>query len=668
MATAFIIRPFGTKQGVDFERVESELIDPSLAGHRLLGRTTGDALRQGNVRPEMLQQLLTADVVVVDISIGNPSVFYELGIRHALCRKRTFLIRGIGTGAPAEDVPFDLSTDRYLAYPIDNPALSLAALRAALRETLLAEDADSPVFQLLPELGEQDRSRFRVVPPDFQADVQRARRQANPRAQWGDLLLLRAESDDYPWQAEGLRLIGRAQLDQKAYAHARDTWEMIRRQEPADQEANIRLGTIYQRLGELTDSNLALQRVLDAPTAPALRAETYALLGSNWKNRWQADCNARPEAAPREAALRSPYLAYACDAYRRGFREDLNHYCAGINALSLLTVQLALASALPEVWEEKFAEPEEGRRALEKQQDDWQTLRGAVALSLEAAKHRLDHAGQHDPWLLITLADLAFLTSDHPGFVATQYRNALIEAPDFARDTVRRQMVLYQRLGIRPDSVAAVLTVVAATGTAAQAEVARPPHVLLFTGHRIDAPDRPVPRFPANQEEVARQDLRDVIAQEQALVNGPLLGIAGGASGGDLLFHEVCRELSIPTLLYLAMPREPFVRASVQDSGPGWVERFDALYEQVPHRLLAPDGKLPRWLQHKRDYTIWQRNNLWMLYHALALGSQQTTLIALWDEAPQGDGPGGTQDMVMQARQQGARVIVRPTKLLFGLG
>ena len=57
------------------------------------GRTTGEILEAGNIRIDMFQQLLVADLVVADITTNNPNAFYELGIRHALQEKRTFLIR-----------------------------------------------------------------------------------------------------------------------------------------------------------------------------------------------------------------------------------------------------------------------------------------------------------------------------------------------------------------------------------------------------------------------------------------------------------------------------------------------------------------------------------------------------------------------------------------------
>src|ERR1700756_360900 len=90
---AFIIRPFGVKKGIDFDRVERELIDPALTQLKISGRTTGEILEAGNIRTDMFQQLLIADLVIADISSNNANAFYELGIRHALRDRHTFLLR-----------------------------------------------------------------------------------------------------------------------------------------------------------------------------------------------------------------------------------------------------------------------------------------------------------------------------------------------------------------------------------------------------------------------------------------------------------------------------------------------------------------------------------------------------------------------------------------------
>src|ERR1700757_2921729 len=138
---AFIIRPFGTRKGIDFDGVEKNLVGPALDNIGAEGRTTGEILEAGNIRIDMFQQLLVADLVVADITTNNPNAFYELGIRHARQEKRTFLIRAkLPPPATVQemreaDVPFDLKTDRYFEYDPARPTASLDSLTEALRFT-----------------------------------------------------------------------------------------------------------------------------------------------------------------------------------------------------------------------------------------------------------------------------------------------------------------------------------------------------------------------------------------------------------------------------------------------------------------------------------------------------------------------------------------------------
>ena len=53
------------------------MIVPALECVGVDGRTTLDILRADNIRVDMFQRLLTADLVVADLSIDNANVFYE---------------------------------------------------------------------------------------------------------------------------------------------------------------------------------------------------------------------------------------------------------------------------------------------------------------------------------------------------------------------------------------------------------------------------------------------------------------------------------------------------------------------------------------------------------------------------------------------------------------
>ncbi len=653
---AFVVRPFGTKSDIDFDRVQRELVDPALQRLGIAGGTTEQLLDAGNIRVDMFQQLITADVAIVDVSIHNANVFYELGIRHALRAHATFLIRARG-----DAFPFDLQTDRYLEYDAKAPGAAVDALVEGLRQTLAQNRTDSPVHLLVPALDAVDPARLLVVPPDFAEDVLRA--QAARSA--GDLELFAAEVRGLAWEREGLRAVGRAQFAIRAYEGATVTWEALRDLTGEDLEASTRLGTIYQRRGMRVESDLALKRVTDDPrTEGKDRAEALALVARNAKDRWRVEWEGVPEGQRRATALASPRLLDAADGYRAAFEADLNHYYSGLNALALYVVLCELGEALPDVWSAVYdaADPP---LPLDRAHRRSEALAHAVRLSIDAARGRVAR-GKPDPWIELSAADHRRLTEKAAAPVVAAYRRALQDAQAFDVEAAARQIEIFSCLGVLPATAPDALAVVRALGAATSDKRTpeKSPRVVVFTGHRVDAPGRPKPRFPPEKEAVARAAILGVVERE--ITGGAALGIAGGASGGDILFHEVCAALKVATRLFLALPPAAYVAESVAPSGARWVERFWALEQRLEKRVLSERGDLPRWLATKRSYDIWQRNNLWMLNHALAAGPRNVTLVALWDGAPTGDGPGGTSHMVTEARARGARVEIIEARALFG--
>src|SRR5262249_40302837 len=153
---------------IDFERVDKELIQPAVSqlaryGFAVSGGTTGEISRQGNIREDMFRLIVVSDLVIADVSIHNANAFYELGIRHALQPKHTVLIRSKTDYA----YPFDLQTDRYFLYDAAYPGSKVDDFVQALRSTLASDNADSPVFSLLPKLVPHGRGQLVKVPADF---------------------------------------------------------------------------------------------------------------------------------------------------------------------------------------------------------------------------------------------------------------------------------------------------------------------------------------------------------------------------------------------------------------------------------------------------------------------------------------------------------------------
>ncbi len=688
--SGFVVRPFGkrlvrAKDGseypIDFDLVQQALIDPAMKAAGIRGSTTEVIFKAGNIREDMFQMLAHADIVIADMSIHNANVFYELGARHALRPKRTYLIRYAG-----DEVPFDIKTDRYLNYSRDDPGASVAALTQGLKDTLAdREGVDSPIFKLLPALRPPSMRDLAKVPDDFREEL----RWAAQNKRIGHLVLLGEEANELPWGAEALRGVGAALFSLKAFDAARRVWEAVRTRLDSDVEADLKLVTLYQRMKNLAASDSAVDRALanHLDIAPQQKAEALSLKGSNAKERWMSGWGDAPPEDLGPRVLPSDDLKQACDAYAAGFSADLNHHYSGINALAMTRMRLALAQAWPDAWAAAYDSDEDAARDLGLLKDRVGELEGAVQLSLRRGEKLETPGSDNARWVRCSMADAQLLrTKPSIDRVIASYRRALDGAPPFFFDAVRRQLAMYGRLGLFQPVLESLLPALdklavwlpSAAGSAAAPAPAAPDRVLLFSGHRIDEPGRAVARFPAAGEAVARQAIREAV--DKALASWPVgcrvLGIAGGANGGDILFHEVCAERGIATELYLVMPESDYKAISVRvdaalDGTPSWIERFNSIRQRCEaagglHQLGNSDT-LPRWLAGLHDYSIWERNNRWNLQSALAYGADKLTLLVLWD-GQAGDAPGGTQHMVDVAKAAGAVVRQLPSRALFGLG
>src|SRR6266540_7264987 len=115
-AHAFVAMPFGSKPGpdgklIDFNKVFDAYIRPALEDAGLTAFRADEEMRAGDIRTDMFQELLVADLVVADLTIDNPNVWYELGVRHALRARGVVIVCG-GKVTTA----FDLYTNRKLRY------------------------------------------------------------------------------------------------------------------------------------------------------------------------------------------------------------------------------------------------------------------------------------------------------------------------------------------------------------------------------------------------------------------------------------------------------------------------------------------------------------------------------------------------------------------------
>jgi hypothetical protein len=82
-------------------------------------------LKAGNIIEHTIDLIFETDVVIADISLAKPNVFYELGIAHAL-EKQVVMICEKGT-----ELPFNITTYRVVFY-----RLGIEGVQTVLKSTL----------------------------------------------------------------------------------------------------------------------------------------------------------------------------------------------------------------------------------------------------------------------------------------------------------------------------------------------------------------------------------------------------------------------------------------------------------------------------------------------------------------------------------------------------
>lgn len=158
--TCFVVMGFGVKtdfatgRKLDLDKSYRLLIKPVVEEKGLVCIRADEIRHSGSIEAQMYQELLTADLVIADLSTANLNAVYELGIRHALRPFTTIVI--------SEDkltYPFDLNHIVISSYTYDGKAIDFEEVmrfRKTLGDTITAvlmkEQTDSPVYTFLQQL------------------------------------------------------------------------------------------------------------------------------------------------------------------------------------------------------------------------------------------------------------------------------------------------------------------------------------------------------------------------------------------------------------------------------------------------------------------------------------------------------------------------------------
>jgi tetratricopeptide (TPR) repeat protein len=345
---AFVIMPFGTKlgadgQAIDFDFIYAELIQPALTGAGCAVVRADEELRAGNIRTDMFQELLLADLVVAELSVDNPNVWYELGVRHALRARGMIALQSGRTR-----MPFDVGPDRTIVYTLKDGrpdpgtlAKDKSALTAMAKVTMTAWHGRkvSPIYQLLPNLQEPNWRSLRVGDVNeywqkleaWQDRVEVARKRGRP----GDILVLAGEMPTRVLRLEALRTAGRALMSMGKFRFALEVFEQALSLEPNDLVCRQQKGLALERLERHEEARQWLQGVArDHPE----NGENLGLIGRTYKDEWVArwrQPGATPQKMREDAVWEEARLHEAARAYTAAFRADALDYYPGINAVTL---------------------------------------------------------------------------------------------------------------------------------------------------------------------------------------------------------------------------------------------------------------------------------------------------------------------------------------------
>jgi tetratricopeptide (TPR) repeat protein len=643
---AFVIMPFGKKKGgdgslFDFNAIYTQLIKPTLEMSGFEPFRADEETTSGDILTDMFQELLLADLCIVDMSIDNANVFYELGIRHAF-RKRGIVHIQAGRAY----MPFDIFNVRTIPYHVTPEGVpdpeflekDKAAISRVTRDTW-ASDADaihSPVFNILTGLSEPERNSLRTpLATGFWREYNEWNERvtvAQRQRRIGDILLLTEEIKNPLIKEEAIGQAGRALTNMNRHELALNQYRKGLEVNPRNINFRREEALLLNRLGRVDDAIVKVENLLSLTPNDG---EAIALLGRIYKEMWTGSWKWVEQ---KEKRLQTAFDSYhwllrAVDTYTKGFRVDLNQTYPGVNALTLSTLLVELAA--------KYDDPENPDPEILWVRDNLNDLRGSLSFALETI---IDN-DRADYWTLVSMAELKVLTAKSVQEVVRAYRKALTASRrnTFYLKSSLAQLEMLKSLEMRTEYVDAGIDVIQeelrrmhkveedahdeSARTKKEDHAIRDGHVFLFTGYMINHSRKKGSHFPPEKEEDIRTGIHMVLEKHKA---GPddLAVTTGMDAGSEIIFIESCVERGIPVQSYFPFAEAQYVRDFVSPGGEEWVERF---YKMRNHPLVdefyQPDlVGLP-----KEGDDVHERNNRWALYSALVRGIDKVRLIALWD-------------------------------------
>ena len=638
---AFVVMPFGIKPGpdgclIDFNAIYTTLIKPALIEAGFKPFRADEETVSGDILTDMFQELLLADLVVVDMSIDNANVFYELGVRHAL-RKRGVVHIQSGRAY----MPFDVFSVRTLPYHITDAGIpdnehierDKKSLIRIARDTWASdtEAIHSPVFGLLSGLQEPDVNALRTpLASGFWREFNEWEERvavASQQKRVGDILLLTDEINNPLCKEEAVIQAGRALGEMGRPELALQEYRKGLLINPDNAFFRREEARLLNRMGRVDAAIIKLESLLSiAPHDTRATSHLGLIYTSIWQECWMGE---EDDDKRRELAFDTCHWAIkSIDTYLSGYSTDRNTLEPGMKALTLASLLLPLA--------DQFDDTANPDADIERIRHVFPMLKSSLLMALTANIEM----PQIDYWTWASLGNWQLVNGESSLIVRRTYRKAL----SYARKNVSnlrsslRHIELFQTLGIHSESANATFDVLSLEIQRIESRKSHTDDVayplpstdvlaFLFSGHMLDRNGITPARFPPELEDEVRRQIDISLDRGKADANDHAF-TSGAACGGDIVFIEACLERGMQVHVHMPCTEAFYVSQFVSFAGESWIARYYSLrnhprvnlYYQEERVGIAAEGVDP-----------YHRNARWALYSSLVLGVDKLRLIALWD-------------------------------------
>jgi len=328
--------PFGTKKDkngneINFNKIYDEFIKPSIENADLEPIRADEEFVGGIIHKPMYERLMLCEYAVADLSILNPNVFYELGIRHAIRPHSTITIFEDTTS-----LPFDTNFLRSLPY--DKNLKDVDSLKKTLTDKLLYakkhQHTDSPLFQLVdgiqPSNIEHIKTDIFRKQAIYSQEIKDKLFDARSDKSKEKLIAIEKELGDLEAIESGVLIdLFLSYRDLKGYD------EMIalvdKMPQPLRQTIMVQeqLGLALNRVGE---QDKAIKVLEDIIQTHGKSSETNGILGRVYKDKYTKAIEEGDNIVARG------FLNKAIETYLDGFEADFRDAYPGVNALTLMDI------------------------------------------------------------------------------------------------------------------------------------------------------------------------------------------------------------------------------------------------------------------------------------------------------------------------------------------